>query len=64
MESRIISNKESGYLGVSPTIENQKMGIIDSISATTLVEIDMTKAAVEGIFTLFSPQNLQTLLGT
>ena len=40
------------------------MGIIDSISATTLVEIDMTKAAVEGIFTLFSPQNLQTLLGT
>ena len=64
LESRIISNKESGYLGVSPTIENQKMGIIDSISATTLVEIDMTKAAVEGIFTLFSPQNLQTLLGT
>jgi len=64
LESRIIANNESGYLGVSPTIENQKMGIIDSISATTLVEFEMTKAAVEGIFTLFSPQNLQTLLGT
>ena len=64
LESRIISNTESGYLGVSPRIQNQKLGIIESISATTLVEIDMTKAAVEGIFTLFSPQNLQTLLGT
>ena len=64
LESRIVANKESGYLGVSPFIKNQKMGIIDSISATTLVEIDMTKAAIEGIFTLFSPENLQTLLGT
>ncbi len=64
LESRIISNTEYGYLGVSPRIQNQKLGIIESISATTLVEIDMTKAAVEGIFTLFSPQNLQTLLGT
>ena len=64
LESRIISNKESGYLGVSPSIENQKLGIIESISATTLVEIDMTKAAVDGIFTLFSPHNLQILLGT
>lgn len=64
LESRLISNSETGYLGVSPTIQNQKLGIIQSISATTLVEIDMTKAAVEGIFTLFSPQNLQTLLGT
>ena len=64
LESRTISNTESGYLGVSPRIQNQKLGIIESISATTLVEIDMTKAAVEGIFTLFSPQNLQTLLGT
>ena len=64
LESRMISNIESGYLGVSPRIQNQKLGIIESISATTLVEIDMTKAAVEGIFTLFSPQNLQTLLGT
>ena len=64
LESRMISNIESGYLGVSPRIKNQKLGIIESISATTLVEIDMTKAAVDGIFTLFSPQNLQTLLGT
>ena len=64
LESRMISNIESGYLGVSPRIQNQKLGIIESISATSLVEIDMTKAAVEGIFTLFSPQNLQTLLGT
>ena len=64
LESRMISNSETGYLGVSPSIQNQKLGIIQSISATTLVEIDMTKAAIEGIFTLFSPQNLQTLLGT
>ncbi len=64
LESRMISNNESGYLGVSPKIENQKLGIFESVTATTLVEIDMTKAAVEGIFTLFSPQNLQTLLGT
>ena len=64
LESRMISNTESGYLGVSPKIQNQKLGIIESISATTLVEIEMTKAAVDGIFTLFSPQNLQTLLGT
>jgi hypothetical protein len=33
-------------------LENQKLKHIESISATTLVEIDMTKAAVEGIFTL------------
>ena len=64
LESRMISNNQSGYLGVSPKIENQKLGIFESVTATTLVEIDMTKAAVEGIFTLFSPQNLQTLLGT
>ena len=64
LESRMISNNESCYLGVSPKIENQKLGIFESVTATTLVEIDMTKAAVEGIFTLFSPQNLQTLLGT
>ena len=35
LESRMISNIESGYLGVSPRIKNQKLGIIESISATT-----------------------------
>ena len=64
LESRIIAGIEYGYLGVSPLIEKQKLGIIDSITSTTLVEIQMTKAAVDGIFTLFSPENLQTLLGT
>ena len=42
LESRVIANNESGYLGVSPTIENQKMGIIDSIAATTLVAVSYT----------------------
>ena len=64
LESREINNKSYGYLGVSPVLERQTLSILEAIPATTLVELDMTKSAIQGIFTLFSPQNLQTLLGT
>ena len=64
LESRDLNNKPSGYLGVSPVLERQTLGLIQAIPATTLVEIDMTKAAVKGIFTLFNPSTLGALLGT
>ena len=64
LESRDLNNKPSGYLGVSPVLERQTLGLLQAIPATTLVEIDMTKAAVKGIFTLFNPSTLGALLGT
>ena len=64
LESRNINNNNYGYLGVSPVLERQTLSILEAVPATTLVELDMTKSAIQGIFTLFSPQNLQTLLGT
>ena len=64
LESRNLNNKPSGYLGVSPVLERQTLGLLQAIPATTLVEIDMTKAAVKGIFTLFNPSTLGALLGT
>ena len=64
LESRILNNKEVGYLGVTPTIENEKIGIISAFKSTTILEAQMTVAAVDGIITLFSPDNIKTLLGT
>ncbi len=64
LEARDINNQSYGYLGVSPVLERQTLSILEAVPATTLVELDMTKSAIQGIFTLFSPQNLQTLLGT
>ena len=64
LEERLVGNTTSGYLGVSPTVELQRLNPFEAIISTTLIEIDMTLAAVDGIFTLFSPQNIQTLLGT
>ena len=64
LESRELNNKTTGYLGVSPVLERQTLGLLQSIPAAILVEIDMTKAAVEGIFTLFNPSTLGVLLGT
>ena len=64
LESRILNNKEVGYLGVTPAIENEKIGIISAFKSTTILEAQMTVAAVDGIITLFSPDNIKTLLGT
>ena len=64
LESRIFNNEPAGYLGVSPVLERQTLGLLQAIPATTLIEIDMTKAAIKGIFTLFNPSTLEALLGT
>lgn len=64
LESRVLNNIEVGYLGVTPAIENEKIGIISAFKSTTILEAQMTVAAVDGIITLFSPDNIKTLLGT
>jgi regulator of sigma E protease len=64
LESRTINTQQVGYLGVTPTIENQKIGLITAVKSTTILEAQMTIAAVDGIITLFSPENIKTLLGT
>ncbi len=64
LESRNINGTEIGYLGVSPVIEENKVGILTAAVLTSKLELDMTVAAIEGIFTLLSPENIKTLLGT
>jgi len=64
LEKRIINNNEFGYLGVSPTIVNKKLPLLNTISYTTKTEYLMTLAAIDGIFTLLSPSNIKTLFGT
>lgn len=64
LESRIISDKSYGYLGVSPSLVKSPLQPIEAITATTKVELEMTKAAIQGIITLVSPENLQILAGT
>ena len=64
LESRTLNNQKVGYLGVTPTIENEKIGLISAFKSTTILEAQMTIAAVDGIITLFSPENIKTLLGT
>ena len=64
LETRTLNGQVVGYLGVTPAIENEKLGIISAIQSTTVLEAQMTLAAVDGIITLFSPENIKTLLGT
>ncbi len=64
LETRNINGSEIGYLGVSPVIQQKDVGILDAALFTTSLEIEMTIAAVDGIFTLLSPDNIRTLLGT
>ena len=64
LETRNINGSEIGYLGVSPVIQQTDVGILDAALFTTTLEIEMTVAAVDGIFTLLSPDNIRTLLGT
>lgn len=64
LETRTLNGQVVGYLGVTPVIENEKLGIISAIQSTTVLEAQMTLAAVDGIITLFSPDNIKTLLGT
>ena len=64
LESRNINGIDFGYLGVSPVIEQQDVGIFNSAIYSTRLEYEMTLAAVDGIFTLLSPENIRTLLGT
>ena len=64
LETRNINGSEIGYLGVSPVIQQTDVGILDAALFTTSLEIEMTVAAVDGIFTLLSPDNIRTLLGT
>lgn len=64
LETRTLNGQVVGYLGVTPAIENEKLGIISAIQSTTVLEAQMTLAAVDGIITLFSPDNIKTLLGT
>ena len=64
LENRSINNKEQGYLGISPKIINKDLSLIESFIYTTQTEYYMTIAAVDGIFTLLSPSNIATLLGT
>ncbi len=64
LEKRVIDNKEQGYLGVSPKILNRKLSLTETFIYTTQTEYYMTLAAVDGIFTLLSPSNINTLIGT
>ncbi len=64
LEKRTINNTEQGYLGISPTITNEKLDFLNSIIYTSKTEYSMTIAAVDGIFTLLSPSNIKTLFGT
>ena len=48
----------------APKIINKELSLIESFIYTTQTEYYMTIAAVEGIFTLLSPSNIATLLGT
>ncbi len=64
LEKRTVGNKDYGYLGISPNIINSKPSLSESILYTFETEYRMTVAAVEGIFTLLSPSNIKTLLGT
>jgi membrane-associated protease RseP (regulator of RpoE activity) len=64
LETRTLNGQVVGYLGVTPAIENEKLGIISAIQSTTVLEAQMTIVAVDGIITLFSPDNIKTLLGT
>ena len=64
LETRNINGLEIGYLGVSPVIQQTDVGILDAALFTTTLEIEMTVAAVDGIITLLSPENIRTLLGT
>ena len=64
LETRILNSQEIGYLGVTPTIKNEKIGVLTAVKNTTVLEVQMTVAAVDGIITLFSPDNIKTLLGT
>ena len=64
LENRIINDKELGYLGISPKIINKELSLLDSFIYTTQTEYYMTIAAVDGIFTLLSPSNIATLIGT
>ena len=64
LEVRTLNNNQVGYLGVTPAIVNEKIGIVTAVKNTTILEAQMTVAAVDGIITLFSPDNIKTLLGT
>jgi len=64
LETRIINNKSTGYLGVSPLIVNRDLNILENISYTTKTEYLMTIAAIDGIYTLLSPTNIKTLFGS
>jgi len=64
LETRIINNKATGYLGVSPLIVNKDLNILEIISYTTKTEYLMTITAIDGIFTLLSPTNIKTLFGS
>ena len=64
LEKRIINNNEYGYLGVSPTIVNKKLSLLNTISYTTKTEYLMTLSAIDGIFTLLSPSNIKMLFDT
>ena len=64
LEARLVSDNKYGYLGVSPTLEKSPLKPLEAISATTRVELQMTKAAFQGIITLVSPDNLLVLAGT
>ncbi len=64
LENRSINNNEQGYLGISPKLINENLDLLDSIIYATKTEYLMTLAAVDGIFTLLSPSNIKTLIGT
>jgi len=63
LDERLISNEKYGYLGVSPKIKNVDISFFQVISASFLILIEMTRSALGGLFTLFSPSNLATLAG-
>jgi len=64
LEKRIMNSIEVGYLGVSPTIINKELSLLNAISHTTKTEYLMTLTAIDGIITLLSPSNIKTLFGT
>lgn len=64
LEKRTVGKVGYGYLGISPNIIISKPSLSESIFYTFETEYRMTLAAVEGIFTLLSPSNIKTLLGT
>lgn len=61
LDSRIIDGKSYGYLGVAPKLENINLTPLQVVSNTSYTIVAMSKSVFQGMFTLFSFDNLALL---